>query len=192
MSTYNNIKFLTGASSGSLTGETFTYEPITGAFRSKIDWDGQSNSAIILFSIDIPRTPEDIQGNTSYPYNSLFIKCIVLKEQSPSNSTTFPVATTGYSGWFTISNPYEDSPQALPPGNYTAQTPSTNVFTQFPIVGTNYTEPTNGIELTNANAPIFQPGISVSFPNRLNVFANGVNATFPYAPFFIKGQYLLV
>lgn len=193
MSFYNNIKFI----AGTLTGSNNTADPIMGAFRSRIEYDTAA-SAVPVKILDIfPPVPSSSTSIMfSFPYSSLFLKLIVLKEQSSTLDTTTPIATTGYDCWFQITNPYENNPNfGFPPTHVLHKTLDIDTFSQFPIVGANWNSVgiSNPVELTySGNSPIDSLTLNnFLFPPRYTLVAQP-NITKDEDPFFIKGQYLLI
>ena len=190
MSIYNNIKLTAppqrlnnGSSvpsldSGSLEQVT-TMAPLMGSFRGILR--NRAGDFYIPFKITPPRSTSTIAGPPSYPYNTLHVKGIVLKEQSDFVDAGGTV-TTGFECWTAITNPYS--------GNTNLLLTDENVMF-FPTVGYNNIHP-NPVNVTfSENSPI---QTVQAFWNVNNiVFGLQVNSNLESnEPFFIKGQYLLL
>lgn len=198
MSIYNNIK-LTAPPTRLNDGSTFpsldsgsleqvtTMAPIIGSFRGKLD-NSIGAGTYIPLRITPPRSVSTIAGPPSYPYNTIQIKGIVLKEQSSINNNL--TLTTGFEILGNLTNPYSPpfsthflitTPYQVLPGEQV----------QFPIVGDNNLHPLPYGGTFNINSPFSE--ISIVFNNeeiRLQ-FNKNANREFDN-PFFVRGQYLLL
>ena len=198
MSIYNNIKLIAppvrlddgslvpSLDSGSVE-QVATMAPIMGSFRGILK--NNVGGSYISFKITPPRTTSTIAGPPSYPYNTLHVTGIALKEQA-NYSSAGGTLTTGFEYWTAITNPY----WSLISSNYPLTSPSTfdeNTMI-FPSVGENNLHP---IPLSNItfsdNSPI--QGISAVWNGDEIVFSFQTNGQLESnEPFFIKGQYLLL
>lgn len=186
MSIYNNIKITSppirlpngdvvpSLDSGSLE-EVATMAPIMGSFRATLK--GNSGGVYIPLEINPPRTTNSYFPAT-YPYNTMHIKGIALKEQTPFNVDT--TITAGFDVWTNISNPYFMGIVNLPD--------SVNDVSQYPIVSANDASPLpSGYGFENAPYTSIIPtwdgeGIRLTFQQSSQVTT----------PYFIRGQYLLM
>lgn len=198
MSIYNNIKLTSPPvrlddgslvpplDSGSLE-QVATMAPIMGSFRGILN--NNIGGTYQSFKITPPRTTSTIAGPPSYPYNTLHIKGIVLKEQT-SYSGAGGTLTTGFEYWTAITNPY------FPLASINVPLTSPSSFGEntmiFPSIGANnlHPLPVNDASFAN-NSPIqnitvnwFADYIRFVFSTNSNLESN--------EPFFIKGQYLLL
>jgi hypothetical protein len=198
MSIYNNIKLTSppvrlndestvpSLDSGSAE-QVATMAPIMGSFRGilKNNVGGTYQS----FKITPPRTTSTIAGPPSYPYNTLHVKGIVLKEQT-SYSGAGGTLTTGFEYWTAITNPY------FPLASINVPLTSPSSFDEntiiFPSIGANNLHPlpvnnasfANNSPIQSVNATWVTDHIRFSFQGNSNLESN--------EPFFIKGQYLLL
>lgn len=198
MSIYNNIKltsppvrlddgsFVPSLDSGSAE-QVATMAPIMGSFRGALR--NRVGVSYISFKITPPRTTSTIAGPPSYPYNTLHVKGIVLKEQT-SYSGAGGTLTTGFEYWTAITNPY----WSLISSNFLLTSPSSfdeNTII-FPSIGANnlHPFPVNNASFAN-NSPI-QSVIATWLPDFIR-FSFQINSNLESnEPFFIKGQYLLL
>lgn len=197
MSIYNNIKLTSppvrlddgslvpSLDSGSLE-QVATMAPIIGSFRGVL----RNNVGVsyISFKITPPRTTSTIAGPPSYPYNTLHVKGIVLKEQT-SYSGAGGTLTTGFEYWTAITNPY--FPLILTNILLTSPSSFSENTMIFPSTGANNLHPA---PVTNAsfanNSPIQSVEASWDADNiRFSFQTNNLESN---EPFFIKGQYLLL
>jgi len=197
MSIYNNIKLtappvrlddgtlVPPLDSGSAE-QVATMAPIMGSFRGVLR--NNVGGSYISFIITPPRTTSTIVGPPSYPYNTLYVKGITLKEQT-SYLGSGGTLTTGFEYWTAITNPY----WPLISSNFTLTSPS--AFSEntmiFPSVSENnlHPIPVNGTFFNNSpiqsvNAVWDVDNIRFSFQTNGNLESN--------EPFFVKGQYLLL
>ena len=148
MSIYNNIKLtappvrlddgslVPSLDSGSAE-QVATMAPIMGSFRGVLR-DIGGGGAYQSFKITPPRTTSTIAGPPSYPYNTLHIKGIALKEQT-SYGGSGGTLTTGFEYWTAITNPY----WSLISSNFLLTSPSSfdeNTII-FPSIGANNLHP---------------------------------------------------
>ncbi len=195
MSIYNNIKLtapplrlnngstVPSLDSGSLE-QVATMAPIMGCFRGILKDDvGQT---YLSFKITPPRTTSTIEGPPSYPYNTLHLKGIALKEQESYLASG--TVTVGFEYWTSITNPF------WPLGNINFPL-NTEDFNEniaiFPSVGDNNLHPTP-VSVTFANNSPFQ-SIGANWSGDSIIISLGTNDNrTSQEPFFIKGQYLLL
>lgn len=185
MSIFNNIKLtsplirvgstenIPPLDSGSLE-QVATMAPIMGSFRATLK--NEVGGVYISLKITPPRTTNSYYPAT-YPYNTIRLKGIALKEQTPSTTTV----TTGFDVWTNISNPFIANIIAL-------ETISTDII-QFPIVGANNAFPLQSGATFTDNSPYNQILVSWSGDGLRLDFQDSLQTNEPY---FIRGTYLLL
>jgi len=201
MSIYNNIKLtappvrlddgspVPSLDSGSIE-QVATMAPIMGSFRGILRDNVGGN--YISFKITPPRPTSTIAGPPSYPYNTVHIKGIALKEQE-SYTASGGTLTTGFEYWTAITNPYFP----LASINFPLTSPSPNtVFSEntviFPSTGANNLHP---IPINDVTFPDNSPiqNITATWDSEQIIFSFQTNSNLEnFEPFFIKGQYLLL
>ena len=186
MSIFNNIKLTSplirtgnaegtpSLDSGSLE-QVATMAPIMGSFRATLK--GDVGGVYIPLKITPPRTTNSYYPAT-YPYNTIRLKGIALKEQTPSTSTV----TTGFDVWTNISNPFIADIVEV-------EAVSTDII-QFPIVGANDTFPLPSGATFTDNSPYDQIlAFWVAGGDLRLDFQKSLQTDEPY---FIRGTYLLL
>lgn len=197
MSIYNNIKLtappvrlndgslVPSLDSGSAE-QVATMAPIMGSFRGILK--NNVGGAYQSFKITPPRTTSTIAGPPSYPYNTLHIKGIALKEQS-NFANSGGVVTTGFEYWTAITNPY--FPVLFTNILLTSPSSFSENTMIFPSTGANNLHPVPVANVSFANnSPIQSVDATWDADNiRFSFQTNNLESN---EPFFIKGQYLLL
>ena len=201
MSIYNNIKLtappirvgddpdlVPPLDSGSLE-QVATMAPIMGSFRGILN---NNNGEYLPFIITPPRSVNTLVGTSAtYPYNTLHLKGIALKEQQTFQSSGGTI-TTGFEYWTAITNPY------IPLLNINLPIASVDQSVFFPTIGANDTHPLSPNVTPSNNSPI--QSVSADWNgNGSTITSDSIILNFlpnpnleNFEPFFIKGQYLLL
>jgi len=201
MGIYNNIKFISNSRSGSITPLTgSTADPIMGAFRSAVVYTPNNPIPIMIAQFNSLNSMSDPYG---YPYNTLHLKGLILKENTPSNAYSPSIAPNGFEVLFNIntSQNFLTGTNLLYNITYATslgdQSETQDLITLTPPIGENYSTITNGVQLNQANngtLDISQLNINFDINNNGIRMLINQNPNMPsfLSPFFVKGQYLLI